>query len=124
MAPNSLPGFFPGPAEKQQDDDGSVKYANTDDGWTSDGDSDAGESPAAISAESESPQAPFTNLIDFSDSGDAHPQANFVDNALHNQTANQDLLDVPDMILTPSPFVCPSMNSNLNPESPPFSPSR
>lgn len=123
MATNTYPGFFPGAAEKRQDDDGSVNYATTDDGWTHDEESNAGERPAAPA--NTSPASGSSVLIDFSDSGDAgHSERNLGDNTLDNHTSDRDLLDGPEMALSPGPSLDAHNHSSLNPESPPFSPSR
>ncbi|KAF6837236.1 hypothetical protein CMUS01_05081 [Colletotrichum musicola] len=122
MATNTYPGFFPGAAEKRQDDDGSVNYATTDDGWTHDEESNAGERPAAPA--NISPASASSVLIDFSDAGDAgHSERNLGDNTLNNHTSDRDLLDGSEMALSPGPSLDSHTHSSLNPESPPFSPS-
>ncbi|OHE96216.1 hypothetical protein CORC01_08434 [Colletotrichum orchidophilum] len=65
---DTLDPRFLGPViEQEQDDDGrSTVYASTDNGWTNDGQSDAGNPPAP--APPTFPQSDSTKLIDFDDS--------------------------------------------------------
>ncbi|WYZ42497.1 hypothetical protein EsH8_VI_000196 [Colletotrichum jinshuiense] len=124
-----IDSYFPGRViDHKQDDCGSTIYASTDNGWTNDDESDAGDLVPHISVSSTHPRSDSPNLIDFdsSDHGDA-PLGNnhmaMIPGVLKHIYGQQEVSRPSKDVKSVELEAYPQAQGSLNPESVEFIPS-